>query len=183
MAIKEDQFTEIKHFVIYTATWNVNGQNPNGPLTDWLAPTDEDPPDMYAIGFQELDLSKEAFVFNESPKEDVWRSVVSVGLNKKAKYKQVNLNYTFFMSTLDYAPLFLSIFPFFQYLLPFSLLSLNYIPFSLLSFSQLPTFLSFVFLTITYLSLFCIYLNYLPFSLFHSYLEPTSTEQQNVLMC
>ena len=173
MAIKEDQFTEIKHFVIYTATWNVNGQNPNGPLTDWLAPTDEDPPDMYAIGFQELDLSKEAFVFNESPKEDVWRSVVSVGLNKKAKYKQVNLNYIFFMSSLDYAPLFLSIFPFLQYLLSYSLLS----------FSQLPTFLSFVFLTITYLSLFCLYLNSQPFSLFHSYLEPTSTEQENVVMC
>ena len=90
MNIKEDQFTEIKHFVVYCATWNVNGQNPNGPLLDWLSPPDEDPPDLYAVGFQELDLSKEAFVFNESPKEDLWRSVVTLGLSKKAKYKQVS---------------------------------------------------------------------------------------------
>ena len=52
MTVKEDQFTEIQHFVIYAATWNVNGQNPNEPMTDWLAPQDEDPPDLYAIGFQ-----------------------------------------------------------------------------------------------------------------------------------
>jgi phosphatidylinositol-bisphosphatase len=28
MSMKEDQFTEIQHFVIYAATWNVNGQVP-----------------------------------------------------------------------------------------------------------------------------------------------------------
>ena len=84
------KFTEIKYFTIYAATWNVNGQSPNGPLTDWLAP-DDDPPDAYAIGFQELDLSKEAFVFNESPKEELWQRAVTSSLHPKAKYKQVQL--------------------------------------------------------------------------------------------
>ena len=43
MALKEDQFVEVKHFKIYAATWNVNGQSPTGPLNEWLAP-DPDPP-------------------------------------------------------------------------------------------------------------------------------------------
>ena len=38
---------------------------------------DEDAPDLYAIGFQELDLSKEAFVFMESEREAEWTMVVS----------------------------------------------------------------------------------------------------------
>jgi phosphatidylinositol-bisphosphatase len=91
MAIKEEQFTEIRHFTIFAATWNVNGQSPNGLLTDWLAP-DPDPPDLYAIGFQELDLSKEAFVFSESPREEEWQKIVAASLHPKAKYKQVSLS-------------------------------------------------------------------------------------------
>ena len=38
---------------------------------------DADPPDVYAIGFQELDLSKEAFVFMESEREIEWTTVVT----------------------------------------------------------------------------------------------------------
>ena len=41
---------------------------------------DADPPDLYAIGFQELDLSKEAFVFLESEREAEWTTVVTGGL-------------------------------------------------------------------------------------------------------
>ena len=49
-------------------------------------------PDLYAIGFQELDLSKEAYVFSESPKEEEWRKLVSLSLHPKAKYKQVSVS-------------------------------------------------------------------------------------------
>ena len=85
MSMKEEQFTEIQHFMIYCATWNVNGQSPNGPVSLWLSECEE-PPDLYAIGFQELDLSREAFLFTESEKEDEWKAVVDVSLHPKAKY-------------------------------------------------------------------------------------------------
>ena len=49
-------------------------------------PVDADPPDLYAIGFQELDLSKEAFVFMESEREAEWTTVVTASLHKGAKY-------------------------------------------------------------------------------------------------
>lgn len=63
----------INNYSILTCTWNVNGQPPNGiKLDQWLS-MDEMPPDIYAIGFQELDLSKEAFLFHETPREEEWR--------------------------------------------------------------------------------------------------------------
>lgn len=48
-------------------------------------------PDFYAIGFQELDLSKEAFLFNDTPREDEWRQVVAKSLHPKACYEQIAL--------------------------------------------------------------------------------------------
>lgn len=57
---------------IYVGTWNVNGQLPPDSLKNWLS-CDDEPPDLYAIGFQEIDLSKEAFLFNEIPRADDWQ--------------------------------------------------------------------------------------------------------------
>jgi len=90
MALKEEQYTEIQQFVIFCGTWNVNGQSPPEEVTPWLA-ADQDPPDIYAIGFQELDLSTEAFVFNESPREEEWLRVVYKSLHPKAKYRKARL--------------------------------------------------------------------------------------------
>ncbi|XP_066583845.1 uncharacterized protein Ocrl [Prorops nasuta] len=89
MACKEDDYTYTKTFRIFIGTWNVNGQPPNGiTLEEWLS-NEPDAPDIYAIGFQELDLSKEAFFFADIPREEEWRQVVAKSLHQGAIFSQV----------------------------------------------------------------------------------------------
>uniref|UniRef100_A0A4W5LI32 phosphoinositide 5-phosphatase n=1 Tax=Hucho hucho TaxID=62062 RepID=A0A4W5LI32_9TELE len=47
--------------------------------------------ELYCAGFQELDLSKVAFFFNDTPKETEWMKAVSEGLHPDAKYALVKL--------------------------------------------------------------------------------------------
>ncbi|CAK8672370.1 unnamed protein product [Clavelina lepadiformis] len=90
MTKRQDDYTSRKPFRLFAGTWNVNGQYPPDSLIEWTA-YDKDPPDIYVIGFQELDLSKEAFVFAESSREDEWRKIAEVSLHPKAEYYLVKL--------------------------------------------------------------------------------------------
>ncbi|CAL4061657.1 unnamed protein product, partial [Meganyctiphanes norvegica] len=91
MALREDSYTDINDFTIFVGTWNVNGQSPTVGLAEWLS-VDDEPPDVYAIGFQELDLNKETFLFNVTPKEAEWLNAVLLGVHPKAKYQKVKLS-------------------------------------------------------------------------------------------
>lgn len=91
MALHEEEYVDLKKLRIFVGTWNVNGQPaPRGPIHPWLG-CDPCPPDVYAIGFQELDLSKEAYIFNDSTKEYEWLSICEASLHLKAKYKLVKV--------------------------------------------------------------------------------------------
>ncbi|EFA09929.2 inositol polyphosphate 5-phosphatase OCRL [Tribolium castaneum] len=88
LKLKEPEYTQQQEFSIFVGTWNVNGQPPSVSLRPWLS-FDEEPPDLYAIGLQEIDLSKEAFLFNDTPREAEWVKYVMDGVHSKAKYKSV----------------------------------------------------------------------------------------------
>ncbi|ERE85636.1 type II inositol-1,4,5-trisphosphate 5-phosphatase-like protein [Cricetulus griseus] len=87
---KEEDYTYIQNFRFFVGTYNVNGQSPKECLRPWLSHSTQ-APDVYCVGFQELDLSKEAFFFHDTPKEEEWFKAVSESLHPGAKYAKVKL--------------------------------------------------------------------------------------------
>ncbi|XP_072890426.1 type II inositol 1,4,5-trisphosphate 5-phosphatase isoform X2 [Hemitrygon akajei] len=87
---REEKYTYIQDFRIFVGTYNVNGKPPKQDLKPWLS-CDDEPPDIYCVGFQEIDLSKEAFLFNDTPKEEEWFVAVSESLHPSATYAKIKL--------------------------------------------------------------------------------------------
>uniref|UniRef100_A0A1Y1KCB3 Inositol polyphosphate-related phosphatase domain-containing protein n=1 Tax=Photinus pyralis TaxID=7054 RepID=A0A1Y1KCB3_PHOPY len=88
LSLKEPEYTHLQEFSIFVGTWNVNGQPPTISLKNWLS-VDQEPPDVYAIGFQELDLSKEAFLMFDTPREAEWRKAIMDAIHPDTKYRSV----------------------------------------------------------------------------------------------
>ncbi|XP_037577610.1 inositol polyphosphate 5-phosphatase OCRL-like [Dermacentor silvarum] len=92
LAMREDDYTQLEEIRFFLGTWNVNGQACGSvTLRDWLSAADPEPPQLYAVGFQELDLSKEALLFTDSPREEEWLRAVALGLHSGCRYRLVKL--------------------------------------------------------------------------------------------
>ncbi|XP_022100456.1 inositol polyphosphate 5-phosphatase OCRL-1-like isoform X2 [Acanthaster planci] len=87
---REAEYTFPHEFRVFVGTWNVNGQTASESLAPWLN-VDDRPADLYAIGFQELDLSKEAFLFNDSAREEEWNKAIEKTLHRVGSYIKVKL--------------------------------------------------------------------------------------------
>jgi hypothetical protein len=71
---------EIKPITVFCGTWNVNGTTPPASLDPWLVRKDMKP-DVYCIGFQELDLSVSGLVLGDNSKAAPWEAAIHSCLN------------------------------------------------------------------------------------------------------
>jgi len=85
LAIEQPKFIELKKINIFIGTWNVNGRNPDCSLKEWLNSYKNKTPDIYVIGLQEMDLSKEAYIVNNNEKENQWCEKIEEGINTANK--------------------------------------------------------------------------------------------------
>lgn len=68
---------------VFVGTWNINGQDASESLVPWLQTTQEEEPAIYVLGFQELDLSTEAYILVDTAREDEWSRGIEHALNDK----------------------------------------------------------------------------------------------------
>ncbi|XP_055534757.1 inositol polyphosphate 5-phosphatase OCRL [Wyeomyia smithii] len=86
---RRHEYIVCEPYKIYTATWNVNGQTSEDiELPEWLSTTD-DPPDIYAVGFQEIEWTPEKIIMNETKIDRTWVKKVMMGLHKGAEYEEL----------------------------------------------------------------------------------------------
>ncbi|XP_065185036.1 inositol polyphosphate 5-phosphatase OCRL-like [Sycon ciliatum] len=91
MAEREADYTKTQHLRVFCGTWNVNGKAPPASLRDFLL-VDDPLPDVFVIGFQELDLRAEVLVLNETNREKEWISAIETTLGPSyAEVKTVRL--------------------------------------------------------------------------------------------
>jgi hypothetical protein len=90
----QDSFSEYDTHSFFIGTWNVAGREP--PESDeqgidmWLLGPSSEDPDFFVLGFQEMDLSTEAYFVYDPTKEEAWCESIEASLSKRtAKYTKV----------------------------------------------------------------------------------------------
>jgi phosphatidylinositol-bisphosphatase len=79
---QESDFSTFESMKIYVGTWNVNGKSPTEDIGPWLLQKQDDMPDIFALGFQEADMSTEAYIISDNLKPDEWTLAVLRGLGQ-----------------------------------------------------------------------------------------------------
>jgi len=95
---REDEYTTYKQFHILIGTFNVNNRQApsNTLLEEWICHArnnEEILPDIIALGFQEIDTSSGAYIYDDKKKEDEWEQIVRKTI--KACYKSKDENHKF----------------------------------------------------------------------------------------
>ncbi|CAF0800932.1 unnamed protein product [Didymodactylos carnosus] len=95
---REDEYTCYKQFYILCGTFNVNNRQPPSTvsLNEWICRA-EQIPDIIAVGFQEIDTSGGAYLYDDKKKEDEWEHLLSKtikhcgnSISSDNKYELVN---------------------------------------------------------------------------------------------
>jgi hypothetical protein len=82
---REDEYIYYKQFYILVGTFNVNNRPAptNILLEQWLSQVTNNEekkeiyfPDIIAVGFQEIDTSSGAYIYDDRKKEDEWENLV-----------------------------------------------------------------------------------------------------------
>jgi hypothetical protein len=92
---REDEYTTYKQFHILIGTFNVNNRQApsNTLLEEWICNArnnEEILPDIIALGFQEIDTSSGAYIYDDKKKEDEWEQIVRKTITACYKSKDKN---------------------------------------------------------------------------------------------
>ncbi|KAJ3193294.1 hypothetical protein HK101_005090 [Irineochytrium annulatum] len=77
---RESAFASFDTMRLFVGTWNVNGNDVTEDLLPWLRTAAGEDPDLFVLGFQELDLSTEAYIISDKTKEDDWCYAIASAL-------------------------------------------------------------------------------------------------------
>lgn len=87
---RESQYCDYESLKIWIGSWNVNGRMTSENLCPWLDVQREDEaPDMYVFGFQELDLRAEAYLISDSVKEAEWTRLIVAAMVRGQDYVKI----------------------------------------------------------------------------------------------
>ncbi|TPX59296.1 hypothetical protein SpCBS45565_g07773 [Spizellomyces sp. 'palustris'] len=81
---REDKFVDFESKRVFVGSWNVNGQSPSQSIAPWLQATEEDP-SLFVLGFQELDLNTQAYLYSDTTKEEEWSKAIEQALKSRGK--------------------------------------------------------------------------------------------------
>jgi inositol polyphosphate 5-phosphatase INPP5B/F len=87
---RAEEFTERCELNLFLGTWNVNGRKPVHNLDEWMLralPEGLDPPAVFALGFQELDLTAEALLLGDTARAAPWEQAGLRTLQQLAPYR------------------------------------------------------------------------------------------------
>lgn len=72
LLLRQNEYMRFQEYRIYAGTWNVNERpSPSDiDLHEWLS-TGAEPPDIYAVAFQELDMNARSIALGETKRDAV----------------------------------------------------------------------------------------------------------------